>query len=92
MRAPSASVPSSTRRPPISSMSASVALPTRRTPATYQATVRNAVVLASRLAVVSRSMISLLRRSRRNACTARMPFIDSTKCTISRATVLRVRR
>ncbi len=38
------------------------------------------------------SKISWLRGSRRNACTARMPPIDSTKWTMTSATFSRVTR
>jgi hypothetical protein len=52
-----------------------------------RAQVGRAVVLVER----RRRSLSL-RGSRRNACTARMPPIVSTKCTITSATVSRVRR
>ena len=57
-----------------------------------QATSRNATRLAARYWSLTSSKISWLRGSRRNACTARMPFIDSTKWTITSATFSRVTR
>ena len=56
------------------------------------ATSRNAVRLAARYWSLTSSKISWLRGSRRNACTARIPPIDSTKCTMTSATFSRVTR
>ncbi len=69
-----------------------VMLPIRRIPGMNQATSRKATRLAARYCSLTSSKISWLRGSRRKACTARMPLIDSTKCTITRATFSRVRR
>ncbi len=57
-----------------------------------QATRRNATRLAERYCSLTSSKISWLRPSRRNAWTARMPPIDSTKWTITSATFSRVTR
>ena len=67
-----------------------VTLPISRMPGMNQATSRNATRLARRYWSLTSSKISWLRGSRRKACTARMPPIDSTKWTITSATFSRV--
>ena len=67
-------------------------LPISLMPGMNQATSRNARRLAARYCSLTSSKISWLRDSRRNACTARMPSIDSTNCTITSATFSRVTR
>ena len=57
-----------------------------------QATRRKATRLAARYCSLTSSKISWLRGSRRKAWTARIPLIDSTKCTITSATFSRVTR
>ena len=69
-----------------------VTLPISRMPGMNQATSRKAARLATRYCSLTSSKISWLRASRRNAWTARMPPIDSTKCTITSATFSRVTR
>ncbi len=56
------------------------------------ALIRNDSRFASRYLSLTPWKISSLRGSRRNAWTARMPCIDSTKCTITSTTASRVRR
>ena len=69
-----------------------VTLPISRISGMNQATRRNATRLAARYWSLTSSKISWLRGSRRKAWTARMPFIDSTKWTITSATFSRVTR
>ena len=69
-----------------------VTLPISRIPGMNHTTSRKACRLARRYWSLTSSKISWLRGSRRNAWTARMPPIDSTKCTITSATFSRVRR
>jgi hypothetical protein len=67
-------------------------LPIALMPGEYSAESRCAARLASPKFLLSEVKISLLRFSRRNACTARMPPSDSTKCTITSEMASRVRR
>ncbi len=69
-----------------------VMLPISRIPGMNHATRRNATRLAARYWSLTSSKIAWLRGSRRKACTARMPPIDSTKWTITSATFSRVTR
>jgi len=74
------------------STNASDTLPTNRTVDVNRATTLSATRLASWKLPFRPSMICSLRPSRRNACTARMPFMVSTKCTMILAIAPRVPR
>ena len=67
-------------------------MPRIATPGTNTAISRNERAFAARTSSLRAAKISSLRRSRRNACTARIPPSDSTNCTISAEVVSRVRR
>ena len=67
-------------------------LPISLMPGMNHVTSRKARRFATRYCSLTSSKISWLRDSRRKACTARMPSIDSTKCTMTSATFSRVTR
>ncbi len=89
---PSSSPPPTTRTAPIPSTSASERLPTSRTAIVNVATTSSASLFAPRNRSFSAAMIASLRGSRRNACTARIPFMVSTNCTMIFAIEVRVPR
>ena len=84
--------PFATRSPPYSSTAPVATLPTRVIPGEYTAISRIERRVAAALRAFSVEKISSLRRSRRNACTARMPPNVSTNAMITSAIASRLRR